>query len=228
MKAFPYTIIDLTHTLSETTPSWSGGCGFNHEIALDYSDCQDDVKFRVQKLKMHAGIGTHIDAPAHAIPGSTTVDDLKLENLISPCVCIDVSKDIIADSLISPDAVLLFEKEHGKIEPGSFVIIYTGWDKFWNEPDQYRNDHQFPSISEEIAVLLLERGITGLGIDTLSPDTSSSGFPVHKHLLGAGKYIIENIANAAQLPPNNSFTLAMPIKAKDLTEAPIRLIALLN
>ena len=35
-KEFPYKLIDLTHTLSEKTPSWNGGCGFNHDIKLDY------------------------------------------------------------------------------------------------------------------------------------------------------------------------------------------------
>ena len=64
-------------------------------------------------------------------------------------------------------------------------------------------------------------------IDTLSPDLPSSGFPVHKHVLGAGKYIVENIANASKLPPVGSITLAMPIKVAGLTEAPIRLIGLL-
>lgn len=28
-------------------------------------------EFRVQQFKMHAGIRTHMDAPAHCIPGST-------------------------------------------------------------------------------------------------------------------------------------------------------------
>ncbi len=54
---FPYKIIDLTHTLDEQTPSWSGGCGFNIDVKLDYSDCRQNEEFRVQQFKMHAGIG---------------------------------------------------------------------------------------------------------------------------------------------------------------------------
>ena len=44
---FPYKLIDLTHTLSEKTPSWDGGCGFNHDIKLDYDECNSAIKFRV-------------------------------------------------------------------------------------------------------------------------------------------------------------------------------------
>jgi kynurenine formamidase len=29
---------------------------------IDYSDCEGEDKFRVMKVKMHAGIGTHMDA----------------------------------------------------------------------------------------------------------------------------------------------------------------------
>lgn len=40
---FPYQLIDLTHTLSEETLSWDGGCGFNHDIKLDYDECDSAV-----------------------------------------------------------------------------------------------------------------------------------------------------------------------------------------
>jgi hypothetical protein len=37
--AFPYELIDLTHTLHEGIPTWPGHCGFNHNLHIDYSDC---------------------------------------------------------------------------------------------------------------------------------------------------------------------------------------------
>lgn len=47
----PFSLIDLTHTLTPDIPSWNGSCGFSHEIKLDYKDCSTDVKFRVQQIK---------------------------------------------------------------------------------------------------------------------------------------------------------------------------------
>ncbi len=85
-KKFPYKLIDLTQTLSEETPSWDGGCGFNHNIKLDYDECDSATKFRVGQIKMHAGIGTHIDAPSHCIPGAATVEQVPLDTLIAPLV----------------------------------------------------------------------------------------------------------------------------------------------
>ncbi len=226
--SFPYTIIDLTHTLDENTPSWNGSCGFHQTIKCDYEPPEEGVSFRVQQLKMHAGIGTHIDAPAHCNRGTLTIDQLALTNLIAPCVMIDLSTSVHERYTASVEEIKIFESTHGEIEPRSFVIIRTGWEQFWKEPKRYHNNHLFPSLSREVAEFLLQRKIVGLGIDTLSPDRPGEGFPVHASILGANKYIIENVANSALLPPKGSFTCALPIKIAGGTEAPIRLIGLIE
>lgn len=228
MTTFPYKIIDLTHTLDETNPSWNGGCGFQHQIKLDYKDCDTPVKFRVQQIKMHAGMGTHIDAPAHCFADGKTVEQLALSDLSAACVVIDVSHQIHERYSVSVYDVETFEATHGKIPPKSFVIIRTGWEQYWQQPKKYHNNHIFPCVSGEVAHFLLERQILGLGIDTLSPDRPENGYPVHAAILGAGKYIIENVANSEALPPTGSHALALPIKTKGGTEAPIRLIALVG
>lgn len=226
MTKFPYEPIDLTHTLDENTPTWNGGCGFTQAIKSDYSGSLTEVSFRVQQLKLHAGLGTHLDAPAHCIPGGMTIDALPLTNLLAPCVVIDVSAHAHERYRVTLADVKTYENTFGLMEAGSFVMFRTGWERFWHDPEQYRNQHCFPSVSREVAALLLERGVVGIGIDTLSPDRPEDGFPVHTLLLGAGKYIVENAANVAQLPPHGSFILALPIKTRGGTEAPIRLVGL--
>lgn len=224
----PIKIIDLTHALEPHIPAWDLGCGFVQTIKVDYSECSSDVKFRINRIEMDAGIGTHIDAPAHCMPSGCTVDRLPLENFLAPCIVIDLSEIAHESYLASPQDILSFEKRYGIIGSGSFVIFRTGWERYWHDPEKYRNGHRFPSISKEAAELLLERDIVGIGIDTLSPDTEESGYPVHAALLGAGKYIIENVANVQRLPARGSLILALPMKIKDGTEAPVRLVAFLQ
>lgn len=226
--SFPFRVIDLTHVLSLGMPSWNGSCGFEHQVKLDYQDCDTEVKFRVQKIAMHAGIGTHLDAPSHCIPGGCSVSELKLENLIAPCVVIDISHKLHERAELLPADIENFESNYQKIAAHSFVIVRTGWDQFWGEPKKYRNELVFPAVSKAAAELLLARDIVGLGIDTLSPDRPENGFPVHAALLGAGKYIVENVANANQLPAVGSYSLVLPIKIAEGTEAPIRMVGLLS
>ncbi len=222
-----YKFVDLTHTISKDAPTWDGSCGFVLSNNIDYENCTAPDLFRVQKLSMNAGIGTHMDAPAHCVPDAKSIESLELEDLIVNCVVIDVSDKTDENYIVMPEVVEEFEEKNGKIKEKSFVIFYTGWDKHWDDKEKYHNDHVFPSIHVDTAKLLLERNIAGLGTDTLSADTGANGFPVHQAILGAGKYLVENIANASVLPPNGAKILVLPIKIKEGTEAPIRLLALI-
>lgn len=224
MTEFPYKIIDLSHALDEYSPSWDGNCGFKNEVIADYAEGQ----FRVQKLHLHAGIGTHMDAPAHCVPGGATIDELPLLKLISPCVVINVSQFAHERYNVSSQDIINFENKYGSILPDSFVMIQTGWERFWGDPEKYHNHHVFPAVSAKAAELLITRDVCGLGIDTLSPDRPEDGYSVHQIFLGNGKYLVENAANLEHLPPQGSFILALPIKIRGATEAPIRLVGLIN
>lgn len=219
-------LVDLTHAINEKSPVWDLNCGFKTIMKVDYSDCTGDTKFRVQTLACPAGVGTHMDAPAHCIPGAQSIAEIPLEQLINSCVVIDVSKKVVESYAVQVDDIKMFEAKHGRIQENIFVIIYTGWSQYWKDPERYRNNLIFPSVSVEAAEFLLARGIVGLGIDTLSPDSGGEHFPVHQAVLGAGKYIIENIANANQLPPVGAQLIALPLKIEGGTESPLRLIGM--
>jgi kynurenine formamidase len=221
--------IDLTHTLHPQIPTWNGSCGFCLETKLEYDQCTTDVKFKVQQMKLHAGLGTHIDAPSHCIPGGQSVEAISLETLVGEGIKIDISDKADATYSLTKEDVLAFEAAHGPIPSGAIVLIETGWgERYWDQPERYRNGLTFPSVSKEAILELLSRGIKGLGIDTLSPDRPNEGFPVHANLLGAGKWILENVANLKLLPPKGFHVAAYPIKAQGATEAPVRLVAWCN
>ncbi|MBU6446154.1 MAG: cyclase family protein, partial [Verrucomicrobia bacterium] len=84
----------------------------------------------------------------------------------------------------------------------------------------------FPAFSVEAARYLIGQNVVGIGIDTLSPDCLHLDYPVHHTVLGAGKYIIENVADCANIPSRGCYAIALPLRAEDATECPIRLIAL--
>jgi len=222
------TIIDLTHELHSSIPSWNEGCGFKSAQVLDYAQgC------RTHQFEMRAGCGTHIDAPIHFIPNAADVAAIPLEKLVVSAFVINIAEKAHADYFVTPDDIINFENKHGNITEDSLVIFHTGWSTHWNNPEQYRNVDKnnmmhFPGISELAAKLLLERNIAGIAIDTLSPDGSNLQFPVHHVLLGAEKYIIENITNAHLLPPVGATVIALPPKIQSATEAPLRVIGILS
>lgn len=226
--SFDYNLIDLTHTLSSRTPSWNGGCGYFCDVKLDYHQCDGPVQFRVQQLKMHAGIGTHMDVPAHCVPNGKTAEQMILQDLIGPGCMIDVSSQTHERYSVSVQDIHDFEEINGRIPDGAFVLIRTGWDQYWEDEDRYRNNYIFPSVSKEAIDILMKRHIIGLGIDTLSPDRPEDGFPVHDALLRSGKFIIENVAHSDLLPPTGFHLLSCPMKAEGATETPVRLVGFIH
>ncbi|MEX0848856.1 MAG: cyclase family protein [Candidatus Dependentiae bacterium] len=221
-------IVDLTHTLHSSVPTWTGSCGFASKIKLDY-----DQGCRVQDIKMHAGIGTHIDAPAHFFSGAMEVEDISLSQLIAPLLVVDVRHKVNNnyDYVVSSKDIQAFEQKFGKIDAESLVVFHTGWSDRWHDAQLYRNCDaksrmHFPSVSADVGDILLQRDVAGMGIDTLSPDCSTALFPVHEKLLGANKYIVENVANLQNIDQIGFVAYVLPIKANNLVEAPVRFIAI--
>ncbi len=220
-------IVDLTHSLHGEIPTWSGGCGWREEIKVDYPK-----GLRVQTYRCHAGIGTHIDAPSHFFEGAANVGEIALEKLIVEICVIDAKEEADGDWLLQLEHLERYEQNFGLIPEGSFVALDTGWARFWDEPLRYRNPDQegkmhFPGFSAEAADFLVKRKVVGIGIDTLSPDGSNVGFPVHEKILGAGMYIVENLANLSRLPAKGAFVILFPQKVMHGTESSIRAAALI-
>jgi kynurenine formamidase len=218
-------LIDLTHSLNEAIPTWTGTCGFE-------SATQDDGPIRVNNFSFHlSSAGTHMDAPSHFNKRGMHIDQIPIEKLIVPLCVLEVSREADADFFLSAEHILQYEKKYGKILPGSFVAAHTGWDRYWSQPEKYRDADDdgslhCPGFSQEAGHLLLERDIAGIGIDTLNPDGSNQEFPIHHAFLGAEKYIVENLTNLDQVPPSGAYVILLPIKIDGASEAPIRAIAL--
>ncbi len=222
-----YTAIDLTHTIDPTIPTWDSCCGFSSTNIWDYAD-----GLRVQKYTMNAGIGTHIDAPAHFVENGADVADLPFEKLFAPLHVIDVSAHADADYAISITDIQNYEKKYGTIQPKSFVAAFTGWSLHWSSAN-YRNiDAQdimhFPKFSPEAVNSLLKQGIVGIGIDTLSPDGNDMTFPVHHLVLKANRYIVENMANLEKMPSIGGYILTLPLPIKGGTESPVRIFGFIK
>ncbi len=221
-----FSIIDLSQPIDRSSPTWTGSCGFAIDVKQDY-----DSDFLVHKIHLHASLGTHMDAPAHRFKGKSAVGDLALTECIVPLCIIDVREKASEDYRINLQDVEQYENRYGKIPPKSLVIGLTGWYRRWNDCHAYRNADakgimHHPAFTEDAAQFFLYRAISGLAIDTLSPDCLDPSYAVHKAILGSGKYIIENVGDCSLVPPRGCYAIALPLASKDLVECPIRLVAL--
>jgi kynurenine formamidase len=228
-------IVDLTHSVNDKVPTYELGEGSSYQVRTVALIEKDHYFARNICLPEH--FGTHIDAPAHFVRGSWTVDQIPPERLIAPLVVIDISGKVRTDPdhRLSVQDVADWEKANGQIPPGAVIVARTGWSTRWNSEPEYRNADpkgvmHFPGYSLEAAHFLVEsRSPLGLGIDTLSVDYGpSKDFEVHQYTLAHGLYHLENVANLDHVPKSGAIALVAPMKLEGGSGGPVRIMALLK
>ena len=221
-------ILDLGHPLSETDPTWSGNKAFSRAGTAGEG-------FAMGQFSSDEHFGTHLDAPVHA-GGSLTTDQIPVDRLLRPAVCIDVQAAAAGDEdyRLTVDDIRRFEARHGRIPEGSVVLVATGWDRRWPDQARYMNDRggvkHFPGLSVEAAALLArERKVVGIGIDTPSVDYGPSAkFEVHHTTMPENVYHIENATRLTELPARGFRVIVAPINLVGGSGGPTRLFALLD
>lgn len=222
-------VLDLSHAVSVSFPSWPGEAGLSLEPG---SDLQRDGYFtRVFRMPEH--FATHVDAPAHFAAGAAPADMIPVERLVCPAVVIDVRKEAgqDADYCLAASGVERWERGHGRIPAGALVVLRTGWAARLPDAARYLNADphgvlHFPGFSAESARMFLERGVSGIATDTMSTDCGASReHPVHRLCLGGGMFQIENLADREDFPEAGAVVLVAPLKLEGGSGAPCRVLA---
>lgn len=236
------TIIDLSHDYSKETIYWVTAKQFDMDTVFA-GQTEGGFYYSANNFSTAEHGGTHLDAPIHFAENGITVDQIPLASLIGPAIKINVSEKALAnrDYLISSEDFKSWESKAGmKIPKGSIVLLETGYSKFYPDHIKYMGTDQrgpeavkllhFPGLSEEAAIWLTEnRSIKAIGIDTPSIDYGQSKlFKAHVVLLSNNIPAFENLTNLDQVPANDFQVIALPMKIKGGSGAPLRAIALIS
>ncbi|MDE0432996.1 MAG: cyclase family protein [Bryobacterales bacterium] len=232
-----YRLIDLSHTFDEKTLYWPTDKHFEHnQVAWGRTEGGFWYSSFTYGGSEHGG--THIDAPIHFGEGKRSVDQIPIEQLIGSAVVIDISAacDSNPDYLLTVEDIGKHEQQHSRIEPGSIVMIRSGWSLRWPDAKQYlgsdvpgdTQDLHFPGVSPEAAEALSERHVAIVGIDTASIDHGpSSDFKAHQVFAAAQIACLENVNRLEELPPTGAIVLALPMKIGGGSGGPCRVVALI-
>jgi arylformamidase len=146
--------------------------------------------------------GTHIDAPLHFIADGSTISDMPLDATVGPARVIEI-KD--------PEKIRVAELEKYNIKKGERLLFKTR-----NSPRTYESPkwvEDFVYIDNSAADYLAQKGVILVGLDDLSVGNAKDGdnvSHVHRALLGAGVYILEDCA-LANVPPGDYELLCLPL-----------------
>lgn len=230
--------IDLSHDFSSDTIYWVTAKPFERETVAE-GKTDKGYYYSAYNFSAAEHGGTHIDAPIHFAEGRKTVDEIPIEQLIASAVKIDVSQKASGnrDYQVSVEDLTNWETNNGQIPDGSIVLLQTGHGKFWGDKKNYLGTDRtgqeavaelhFPGLAPEAAEWLVKnRKFKAIGIDTASIDDGQSNtFGSHVALMSENIPAFENVANLDKLPVKGANIIALPMKIKGGSGAPLRIVA---
>jgi len=233
-------MVDLTYGFGPDTIYWPTEEGFVLERGAN--DETRGYHYEANRFRAAEHGGTHLDAPAHFHEDRRHVDDLLLDDLVGAAVMVDLAGPCAEDPdhAITKDDLERWESRHGRISPGSIVLLRTGFGRVFTDRERYLGtalrgpaavaDLHFPGLSPLAAQWLIEeRQIKAVGIDTASIDPGQSRYFKAHQLLGGGEVpVFENVANLDLLPARGFHVIALPMKIEGGSGAPLRIIAVMD
>ena len=235
------TIVDLSHAYGDDTVFWPTAERFKLQVVND-GDTPAGFYYAANNFTTAEHGGTHIDAPMHFARGRNAVDEIPLERLVGAAVVVDVTKAASAnpDYRVTVADLEAFESANGRIPDAAILLIRTGFSSRWPDAARYLGTAErgaaavaklhFPGVGPEAAKWLVSnRKINALGIDTASIDRGQSTmYETHRILYEANIPGLENLNALDRLPPTGASIVALPMKIKGGSGAPLRAIAIIK
>jgi kynurenine formamidase len=238
--SFSGVIVDLSHAYDSQAIFWPTAEAFRLDKVAD-GITPGGYYYAANNFFTSEHGGTHIDAPVHFAQGKQSVDQIPLEKLVGPAIVIDVSAAAAAnaDYQVIVQDFERWEQQHGAIEAGAIVLLKTGFANRWPDAARYLGTAErgeaavaklhFPGLHPDAARwLVASRRIDAIGIDTASIDFGQSTlYESHRALYERDIPAFENLASLDRLPPRGATIVALPMKIKGGSGAPLRAIAML-
>ena len=238
-------IVDLTQTLSPEfpqivlPPEMGQAWPFRIEETSRYDERGPAWYWNNFSCSEHTG--THFDAPIHWISGmhlpNASTDTIPPAHFIAPACVLDCSREAAADAdfLLTIDFLRNWEKQHGRIPPGAWILMRTDWSKR-TDPVAYQNldetgQHTPGPDPAAVRFLVDERRVLGFGSEAIGTDAGQAihlkpPYPCHYYMHGSGRYGLQCLTNLDLLPATGSVVIAAPLKIKQGSGSPLRVLAL--
>lgn len=201
---------DVSLPLSAALPPVPGDPPFTRRLFLHPS--KDGCEAAAWQLSAH--LGTHLDFPAHFIPGGKRAGDYPVETFLLAARVVDCGEAL----RLGPEVL-----DGLDTVPGEALLLRTR-----NSATRAFFGPSFPerfaALTPFLARACLDRRPGLVGIDAGSIERlDDPAFPVHHMLLGAGILILEGLF-LADVPPGRYQLACLPLSVAEAEASPVRAV----
>jgi arylformamidase len=213
-------IIDLSGEIS--VGAWTYGSPFP-PIEIEKIAQIGEIGYDAYRIVIADHVGTHVDSPSHFFVGKMESSDLPLDVMMGEAELLDFpekGKPLVC--ITRSD----FELQASSLKKGDIAVIRTGWETHWNLSDYVAGT---PHISNEAAQWLVDKGVKLVAGDVAlfcDPRVPPTELIPDKILLEHDIPYINGLVNLAAISKPRFKIIALPLKVKGVTGAPVRVVAL--
>ena len=252
-------VYDLAQPLESTMPVSPNHPGFKMALLRRHGDTvrADGSSAASEMMVLGGHSGTHIDALCHVshrgrLWGGAEVEEAQTGGRFSTLgvetIPLTFCRGVLLDiprlqgvEVVSPavpitesDLAAAAENQEVEIRQGDAVLVRTGWQRHWQDPEVFLGARDgAPGPDESAARWLADRQVRMTGAETIAyewipPGQGHAQLPAHRLLLvEAGIYIIEmmSLGELAQDEVWEFLFVLTPLKILGATGVPVRPVA---
>ena len=177
-----------------STPTFPGDPVPEKSVHMGFDKPVPDV-YQVTKISITGHTGTHADAPRHFIPEGKDAAEVDISRCIGKCKVVGHSGSLTSEDI------------HGMINDDTDRLLIKG----------------DIIVTPESAAEIAGSKLLALGVEGMTVGTDGTIAQIHRILLGAEVYIIENLDLSA-VPVGEYFLSALPLKMAGLDGSPVRAV----
>jgi len=150
---------DLSHPWGLGQPCWP----YFEDVKIERLHTMARGGVLTQRITTVMHSGTHIDAPAHVVPGTPFMDEVPLPYFFGSGVVLDIPKG--KWEMITGDDL---EAATPKVREGDIVIVNTGWHKYYGDNKIYYG--HAPGFGRSAGEWFVDNKVKMVGNDTQALD----------------------------------------------------------
>ena len=179
MQSDAYEWVELSHSMNNESPVWSGIPAGSVEVSKTVFDWGNPMlECLIQTFKFPGQYGTHIDFPGHFVKDMPLSEAFGAQQMLFPLCVIDITAKVAEDVhyAVTVEDIKAYEAEYGPIPDGAFVALRTDWYKNWPDMDKLSGiaadgSENFPGWSlPALQYIYEERNAAANGHETLDTD----------------------------------------------------------